>query len=143
MRSGSGSWRPAVLGVPVNDPKNGMVLEAAQSLDGSMDTKCSASVSPGSAPSTSNGPVCGFTNGNWITFETRSSGPRTFPPKASSVQSSSTVPGLTLRTGLTPPNVQANSEGSGRYVRTSTDGLRLPSEGGEGGRGRGRGDLLG
>src|SRR5256885_15613986 len=55
-----------------------------------------------------------------MTFDTRSSGPRTFPPNASSVQTSSTVPGLIVRTGLTPPNVHANSEGFGRYARTST-----------------------
>ena len=49
-----------------------------------------------------------------MTFDTRSSGPRTRPPNASSVHSSSTVPGFTERTGFTPPKVQANSDGSGR-----------------------------
>jgi hypothetical protein len=100
--------------VEVSEPNSGMVVEAAQSRDGSMETKCTASVSPGSAPSTRNGPVCGFTKGNSITLDTRSSGPRTLPPKASSVHSSNTVPGFTERTGFTPPNVQANSDGSGR-----------------------------
>ena len=111
--SGKGSWSPAVARVVVSEPNSGIVVEAAQSLDGSMETKWTARVSPGSAPSMKNGPVCGFTNGNSITRETRSSGPRTFPPKASSVQTSSTVPGRIRRTGGTPPKVQANSLGSG------------------------------
>jgi hypothetical protein len=50
--SASGSWSRAVACVPVRDPNSGMVLEAAQSRDGSMDTKWMARVSPGSAPST-------------------------------------------------------------------------------------------
>jgi len=104
----------AVACVDVSAPNSGTVHEAAQSREGSIDTKWIASVSPGSAPSTKNGPVCGFTKGNSTTFVTRSCGPRTLPPKASSVQSSMTSPGLTRRTGGTPPKVQANSEGSGR-----------------------------
>ena len=88
--------------------------DEAQSRDGSIEMKWIASVSPGSAPSTKNGPVCGFTNGNSITREMRSSGPRTLPPNASSVHSSRMSPGLTVRTGGTPPNVHANSDGSGR-----------------------------
>src|SRR5256885_15613988 len=70
-----------------------------------------------------------------MTFDTRSSGPRTFPPNASSVQTSSTVPGLIVRTGLPPPNVHANSEGVGRYARTSTS----RSSAGDGGGRRGQG----
>jgi hypothetical protein len=103
-----------VRAVEVSEPKSGTVHDAAQSRDGSIETKWIASVSPGSAPSTANGPVCGFTNGNSITREITSSGPRTFPPKASSVQSSRTSPGFTLRTGGTPPKVHAYSCGSGR-----------------------------
>jgi hypothetical protein len=112
--SGSGSVSSAVAWVPVSEPNSGMVDEAAQSLDGSIDTKWMARVSPGSAPSTWNGPVWGLTKGNSTTRETRSSGPRTLPPKASSVHSSRMLPGRTRRTGGTPPKVQANSAGSGR-----------------------------
>ena len=79
--------------VEVSAPKSGMVVDAAQSRDGSIETKCTARVSPGSAPSTWNGPVKGFTNGNSMTCDTRSSTPRTLPAKASSLHSSSTVPG--------------------------------------------------
>jgi hypothetical protein len=50
--SGSGSWSRAVAWVPVRAPNSGMVVEAAQSRDGSIDTKWMARVSPGSAPST-------------------------------------------------------------------------------------------
>jgi len=50
--SGSGSCRPAVVWVVVSEPNSGIVVEAAQSRDGSIDTKCKASESPGSAPST-------------------------------------------------------------------------------------------
>ena len=50
--SGSGSCNVTVLVVEVSAPNNGNVVETAQSLDGSIETKCSASVSPGSAPST-------------------------------------------------------------------------------------------
>jgi hypothetical protein len=50
--SSSGSWSRAVAWVPVRAPNSGMVVEAAQSRDGSMDTKWMARVSPGSAPST-------------------------------------------------------------------------------------------
>src|SRR6266540_621454 len=109
----------AVVWVALSAPNSGTVVEAAQSRDGSIDTKCTARVSPGSAPSTWNGPVWGFTKRKSITRETTSSGPRTLPPKASSVQTSSTVPGRTLATGLTPPKVQANCDGSGRKLETS------------------------
>jgi hypothetical protein len=50
--SGNGSCSPAVAWVCVSEPNSGIVVEAAQSRDGSIDTKWSASVSPGSAPST-------------------------------------------------------------------------------------------
>jgi hypothetical protein len=103
-----------VVWVVVSAPNSGMVVDAAQSRDGSIETKWTASVSPGSAPSMWKGPVSGFTNGTSMTCETRSSTPRTLPAKASSLQSSSTVPGLTRRTGATPPKVHASSCGSGR-----------------------------
>jgi len=45
-------WDVTVRSVPVMPPKNGMVAEAAQSRAGVRSTRCSASVSPGSAPST-------------------------------------------------------------------------------------------
>src|SRR5438093_885891 len=61
-----------------------------------------------------------------MTFETRSSVPRTLPPKASSVHNCITVPGFTRLTGFTPPKVQASSEGSGRYDITSIEKV-LPS----------------
>jgi hypothetical protein len=111
--SSSGSWRPAVTWVVVSAPNSGIVLDAAQSRDGSIETKWTARVSPGSAPSTWNGPVRGFTNGKSITLETRSSVVRTLPANASSVHSSSTVPGVTRRTGATPPNVQDSSSAPG------------------------------
>src|SRR5439155_77274 len=81
--------RVAVRWVEVSAPNRGTVVDAAQSRAGSIDTKCTASVSPGSAPSTWNGPVCGFTNGNSITRDTRSPVPRTRPAKQSSVNSCS------------------------------------------------------
>jgi hypothetical protein len=49
--SGSGSCSSAVAWVPVSAPKNGTVVEAPQSRAGSIEMKCTASVSPGSAPS--------------------------------------------------------------------------------------------
>ena len=50
--SGSGSCSMAVVCVAVSAPNSGTVVEAAQSRAGSMETKCTARVSPGSAPST-------------------------------------------------------------------------------------------
>jgi outer membrane protein W len=49
--SGSGSFSVAVRWVPVSAPNSGTVVDAAQSRAGSIDTKCTATVSPGSAPS--------------------------------------------------------------------------------------------
>jgi len=37
--------------VPVSAPNNGTVVDAAQDRAGSIDTKCTATVSPGEAPS--------------------------------------------------------------------------------------------
>jgi hypothetical protein len=42
----------AVVWVALSAPNSGTVVEAAQSRDGSIETKWTASVSPGSAPST-------------------------------------------------------------------------------------------
>ena len=117
--SGSGSCSVAVRWVEVRAPNSGTVVDAAQSRAGSMDTKCTARVSPGTAPSTWNGPVCGFTNGNSTTSETRSPVPRTRPAKQSSVNSSSTVPGAMRATGAVPPNVHTYSPAVGRYRSTS------------------------
>ena len=96
-------------GVPfeVSAPKSGNVVEIPQSRAGSIETKCRTRVSPGSAPSTKNGPVCGFRNGKTISRDGSVSGPVIFPQKQSSVQSSSTSPGRTFITGSTPPNVHA------------------------------------
>ena len=49
--SGSGSCSSAVRCVPVSAPNSGTVVEAATGLAGSIDTKCTATVSPASAPS--------------------------------------------------------------------------------------------
>lgn len=50
--SGSGGWSVAVAWVEVSAPNRGTVVDAAQSRAGRIDTKCTARVSPGSAPST-------------------------------------------------------------------------------------------
>jgi hypothetical protein len=50
--SGSGSFSRAVRCVPVSAPNSGTVVEAAHDRAGSIDTKCTATVSPGAAPST-------------------------------------------------------------------------------------------
>ena len=59
-RSSSGGCSIAVVWVAVSAPKWGNVDDTAQSRAGSMETKWTASVSPGSAPSTWNGPVTGL-----------------------------------------------------------------------------------
>ena len=51
MSSSSGSFSSAVRCVPVSAPNSGTVVDAAQSRAGPIDTKCTATVSPGSAPS--------------------------------------------------------------------------------------------
>jgi hypothetical protein len=104
--------------VEVSAPNSGTVVDAAQLRAGSSDTKCTASVSPGCAPSTQNGPVCGFRNGNSQTSETRSEALRTRPAKQSSVHSSQIVPGVILATGGAPPKVQAYCPASGRNAST-------------------------
>lgn len=107
--SGSGGCRVAVVWVEVSAPKSGTVVDAAQSRAGSTDTKCTATVSPGSAPSMWKGPVCGLRKGNSQTSDTRSFSDRTRPAKQSSVNRSRTVPGAMRATGAAPPNVQAYS----------------------------------
>lgn len=49
--SGRGGCRVAVVCVEVSAPNSGTVVDAAQSRAGSTETKCTATVSPGSAPS--------------------------------------------------------------------------------------------
>ena len=99
--------------VLVSAPKSGMVVLTAQSRAGWTSIRWIASVSPGSAPSTWNGPVCGLTNGYVMVLLGRSSRVRILPPKASSVKTSSTSPGRTRMTGSQPPNVQAYWSGVG------------------------------
>ena len=53
-----------------------------------------ASVSPGSAPSTKNGPVCGLSWPGAMTFDGRSAVVFTAPSKQSSVHATIRVPGL-------------------------------------------------
>ena len=81
---------------------------------------CSASVSPGSAPSTKNGPVCGLTSVMSNTSDGRSVGRRSRPENASSVHSRSTVPGAIRCVGAAPPKVHAYWLGSGRNSTMST-----------------------
>lgn len=59
-RSSSGACSIAVLWVAVSAPKCGKVLEIPQSRAGAISTKCTARVSPGSAPTTAIGPVTGL-----------------------------------------------------------------------------------
>ena len=79
----------------VSPPKKGMAVQDAPKLRAGLqvDTKCSTSVSPGSAPSTKNGPVCGLTNGMVSAALGRSVTCRMLPQNASSVHSRSIVPG--------------------------------------------------
>ena len=89
----------AVWCVDVSAPNSGTVHEEAQSREGSIETKWMASVSPGSAPSTKNGPVCGLMNWYVMVRLGRSSLDRIRPPKASSVNRSRTSPGRMRMTG--------------------------------------------
>ena len=102
--SGNGSCRVAVRSVLVSPPKRGIAQDAPKLRAGLRSTKCSASVSPGSAPATWNGPVCGLTNGMVSAVLGRSVTCRILPQNASSVHSRSTVPGWIFRMGATPPN---------------------------------------
>ena len=103
-RSSRAGWSIAVACVVVSAPKCGNVLDAAQSRAGTISTKWTARVSPGSAPSTAMGPVTGLRKGKVHTWLGRSSTPRTLPAKQSSVDSSTMVPGATVSSGSRPPN---------------------------------------
>ena len=104
-----------VVWVAVSAPNSGTVVEAAQSRAGSIETKCTARVSPG----------CGTfdVEGTGLRIEerelahltdTRSFSLRTLPAKQSSVNTSRTVPGRdTWRRAARPPKVQAYCSGVG------------------------------
>ena len=124
-RSGNGSCSVAVWSVLVSPPKRGIAQDAPKLRAGLRSTKCSASVSPGSAPATWNGPVCGLTNGMVSVMLGRSVTCRILPQNASSVHSRSTVPGWIFRMGATPPNVNAYWSRSGRNSITSIEDLSL------------------
>ncbi|HZR22051.1 MAG TPA: hypothetical protein VFA59_00595 [Vicinamibacterales bacterium] len=64
-----------------------------------------AIVSPGSAPSTKNGPVCGLSWPGGITFDGRSLAVLTTPSKQSSVHVMMRVPDRIRCFGAAPPNV--------------------------------------
>src|ERR1700761_2359674 len=118
VSSSSGSFSSAVRCVPVSAPNSGTVVDAAQSRAGLSDTKCTATVSPGSAPSIQKGPVCGLSP-VMFSLLTRSSADVTRPAKQSSVYRSSTHGVRSRMTGAAPPKVQAYSPGPGRYVIVS------------------------
>ena len=94
-----------MVAVAVSDPNSGTVVLTPHACRGSIDTKCTARVSPGSAPSTKNGPVCGLMKRGSQTWLTRSDVERTRPAKQSSVEVLTTVPGRIDTTGSTPPKV--------------------------------------
>ena len=112
--SASGSWRPTVVWVEVSAPKSGMVVDAAQSRDGSIDTKCTARVSPGSAPSMWKGPVSGFTNGNSMTRGDQVVDAAHLAGEGVLAPQLQHGAGLHPADGGTPPKVQASSWSSGR-----------------------------
>ena len=60
VRSGSGACSVGLAGTLVSPPKNGISVDAPQVRAGVRSARWIASVSPGSAPSIQNGPVCGF-----------------------------------------------------------------------------------
>jgi hypothetical protein len=100
-----------VAWVPVRAPNSGMVEEAAQSRDGSIDTKWMARVSPGLGPFHVERPGLGVDEG-----ELDHPGDQVRPapgPAAEGVLGPQLqdAPGRTRRTGGTPPKVQANSPG--------------------------------
>src|SRR4051812_2835515 len=123
VRSGRAAWSIAVVGVAVSEPKKGTVELTPHASRGVMLTKCTARVSPGRAPSTNHGPVCGLSWRGSHTWLGRSSAERTRPAKQSMVQVCSTVPGRTWVTGAAPPNakvsVAGSASGSGAQVQTS------------------------
>ncbi len=80
--------------VPTSAPKPGPNADTAHVRAGWIFRMRTASVSPGSAPSTKNGPVCGLSWPGAITFDGRSAGVFTAPSKQSSVHATIRVPGL-------------------------------------------------
>src|SRR3954468_16939308 len=116
----------ATRSVLVSPPKNGIAADAPQSRAGSSATRCSASVSPGSAPSTWKGPVCGFTKRRSTFSLDRSFTERSAPQKASSDHRRNAVPGVTRRNGATPPNVKAYCSKLGTTSTTSMEHPRNP-----------------
>ena len=93
--SGGSGPSIAVRSVPFSAPKPGKDAEMAHGRAGSSLRIRIASVSPGSAPSTKNGPVCGLSCPGGTTFEGRSAVVFTAPSKQSSVHATMRVPGLT------------------------------------------------
>ena len=89
----------------VRPPKNGMIVDAPHVLAGVRSTRWMASVSPGSAPSIQNGPVCGLRSSVSSATVATSSLLVIRPPYASSVHSVRTVPGLMRRIAGAPPKV--------------------------------------
>ena len=102
MISGSGSWSIAVVWVAVRAPNSGTVVDTAQSRAGSIETKWTASVSPGSAFPRRMVRVWGLRNGNWQTLLTRSFSLFTFPAKQSSVNCGARCSALSLPRALLP-----------------------------------------
>jgi hypothetical protein len=94
-----------VRSVPTSAPKPGPNADTAHVRAGASFTMRIASVSPGSAPSTKNGPVCGLSCPGAITFDGRSAGVFTTPSKQSSVHATIRVPGWIRQRGAAPPNV--------------------------------------
>src|SRR4051812_6143370 len=107
--SGRVGPRTAVRSVPLSAPKPGKDAETAYRRAGVSLAMRTARVSPGSAPSTKNGPVCGLSCPAGTTLEGRVSGPVTVPSKQSSVQLTIRVPGLIRATGGAPPKVYLSS----------------------------------
>ena len=105
VRSGSGSCSVGLTGTLVSPPKKGISVEAPQVRAGVRSTRWTTRVSPGSAPSIQNGPVCGLRSSVFSAVVATSAVLVMRPPYASSVHSVSTVGGVIRRTGAAPPNV--------------------------------------
>ena len=83
--------------------------------------------SPGSAPSTTTGPVTGLRKGKVHAWLGRSSRPRTLPAKQSSADNATIVPGCTVTSGALPPKAEAYCSGVG--LRETTSGVFKMSSG--------------
>jgi hypothetical protein len=83
-----------------------------------------ASVSPGSAPSTKKGPVWGLSCPGTVTLDMRSAAVFREPSKQSSVQVITRVPGRIRRRGGAPPNVYTSSSCLGTHRRTGRPAAR-------------------